>query len=87
MNIRLLTALALIVVGLVLATVSALAELIGLGDPTNTFGWKQIVGLAVGLALLVVGIVIARKGTRAPKRSTPRGRNERGGSGDNGSPC
>jgi len=59
MNSRLLTALALIAVGLVLATVSGLAELIGLGDPADTFGWKQIVGLAVGVALLVAGIVIA----------------------------
>ncbi len=71
MSIRLLTALALIVVGLVLAAVSGLAELIGLGDPTDTFGWKQIVGLAIGAALLVVGTVIAWKGRRVPKGPTP----------------
>ncbi len=71
MNIRLLTALALIVVGLVLAAVSGLAELIGLGDPTDTFGWKQILGLVLAVALLVVGTLIAWNEKRAPKRRTP----------------
>lgn len=71
MNSRLLAALALIVVGLVLATVSGLAEPLGLGDPTETFGWKQIVGLAAGVAVLVAGIVVAWNQTRASKGPTP----------------
>lgn len=68
---RLLAATALIVVGLVLGTVSGLAEPLGLGDPTDTFGWKQILGLAVGVALLVAGIVMAWSQKRAPKGPTP----------------
>ena len=62
MSRTLVLGLALIVIGLVLALISGLAELIGLGDPTDTFGWKQVVGLAVGAALLVAGIVMVRRG-------------------------
>ncbi len=71
MKTRLVIALALIAVGLGLGIVSGLAELIGLGDPTDTFGWKQIVGVAVGVALLLAGIVIAWKQRGASKGPTP----------------
>ena len=71
MNRFLLIGLALIAAGLVLALISGLAEVVGLGDPTDTFGWKQVVGLVVGLALLVAGIVLTLRERRRPKGSPP----------------
>jgi uncharacterized membrane protein len=68
MNRTLLLGLALSLVGLALALISGLAEVLGLGDPKDSFGWKQIVGVAVGVVLLVAGIVLAWRGTR--KRAT-----------------
>jgi predicted MFS family arabinose efflux permease len=67
----LLIGVALAVLGLALAVVSGLAELIGLGDPTDRFGWKQILGLVVGLALLVAGLVTAWKALRRPTGTPP----------------
>ena len=49
---------AMIAIGLVIALISGLADLIGVGESTR-FGWKQIVGLAVGTALLGAGIATA----------------------------
>jgi hypothetical protein len=45
--------LVLVVVGIVLALVSVFADQIGLGRTPN-FGWKQTVGLIIGLVLVVV---------------------------------
>jgi hypothetical protein len=42
-----------LVVGIVLALVSVFADQIGLGRTPN-FGWKQTVGLIIGLVLVVV---------------------------------
>jgi uncharacterized membrane protein len=67
----LLVGIPLVVIGLALAVVSGLAELIGIGDPTNTFGWKQVVGLVLGLALLVAGLVTAWKAVRRPTGTSP----------------
>jgi len=47
---------ALIVLGAVLALVSGLGDTVGIGAEEGDFGWKQIVGLAVGLALAATGI-------------------------------
>jgi uncharacterized membrane protein YqjE len=65
--------LGLVLIGLVLMLVSGLADVIGLGDPTARFGWKQVLGLLVGVALVVAGAIIAwttrrgRKGPTAPQ--------------------
>lgn len=46
----------LIVVGVLLALVSGLGDTIGIGAEEGDFGWKQIAGLGVGLALAATGI-------------------------------
>ena len=46
----------LIVLGVVLALLSGLGDVVGIGAGEGTFGWKQIVGLAVGIALAATGI-------------------------------
>jgi sulfite exporter TauE/SafE len=55
-------AIAFIVIGVILAIVSALADQIGLGAPTSTFGWKQLLGLVLGILLVVAGVVLLRQG-------------------------
>jgi predicted MFS family arabinose efflux permease len=52
----------LIIVGVALALFSGLGDLIGVGAEESTFGWKQIVGIAVGAALLAAGL-----GMRVPR--------------------
>lgn len=54
-------ALIFIVVGLLLALVSAFADQAGLGAVGSGFGWKQLLGLVVGAILAVVGIVLFRQ--------------------------
>lgn len=49
-------AAAAIVLGVVLALVSGLGDLVGIGATEGDFGWKQIVGLVVGVALVATGI-------------------------------
>jgi hypothetical protein len=73
-NRRPLLGLALSVIGLALALVSGLAEVIGLGDPTDptdSFGWKQIVGLALGVVLLIAGSALAWRARRSEKGNSP----------------
>ena len=55
-------AIAFIVIGVILAAVSALADSIGVGAPTSTFGWKQLLGLVFGIILVVAGIILLRQG-------------------------
>lgn len=52
----------MIVVGLVLAVVSAFADQIGLGAPGSTFGWKQLLGTVIGIAILIAGVILLRQG-------------------------
>lgn len=47
--------LAILAVGVVLALVSLLADSLGLGGQPDTFGWKQVTGLVIGLALAAYG--------------------------------
>lgn len=52
----------LIVVGVVVAVVSAAADLIGLSGATQVgFGWKQQVGTAVGVIIVLVGVWLASR--------------------------
>ena len=43
--------------GIVLLALSLLSDVIGIGNQT-AFGWRQMVGTAVGAIAIVVGIVI-----------------------------
>lgn len=52
-----------LVVGVLILLVAAAADSIGLGGAPG-FGWKQMVGVAVGVALAGVGIV-RRRSSRA----------------------
>ena len=49
---------AIAAIGIVVLAVAALADHIGIGD-SDEFGWKQIVGVVVGVAIVVFGIIIA----------------------------
>ena len=46
-----------IIVGLLLALYFALADVIGMGRNPDMFGFFQIVGTAVGVVILVAGVV------------------------------
>ena len=57
----------LVLVGVALVVVSALANTIGIGK--MGFGWKQILGVAVGAALVAAGaglLALTSRGSRAP---------------------
>jgi hypothetical protein len=51
-----------LVVGLALLAASLLADQIGLGAMQGVFGWKQMVGAGVGVALVVVGGAMLARG-------------------------
>lgn len=56
--------LILVVLGIALAVISGIAHTIGLSltpdaSGPDTFGWKQVVGLVVGVALVVGGVATA----------------------------
>ncbi len=48
----------LMVGGILLAAASLLVDVVGLGEFPTVFGWKQILGLVVGVAALIAGIVL-----------------------------
>jgi hypothetical protein len=49
------SALIVLVVGVLLALVSLFADALGVGGQPG-FGWKQTVGLVIGLALVAYGL-------------------------------
>ncbi len=51
-------AIVLLVVGIAILLISALADIMGLGDAHHIFGYKQIAGAAVGAILAIVGAVL-----------------------------
>jgi predicted MFS family arabinose efflux permease len=65
------TATALIVLGLALAAVSGFADTVGIGDDEG-FHYRQAIGVGVGAALVVAGIVLAvRRSREQPDRAAP----------------
>lgn len=54
--------LLLMALGLVLALGAALADPLGIGGHPD-FGWKQIVGVVVGILLIAGGWVLQRRGS------------------------
>lgn len=59
------TAIVLIVVGVLVALLFALADVIGVGRDPGTFGIRQIVGTIIGVVIFVVGIVFLLRGQTA----------------------
>ena len=52
----------LLLAGTLIAAMSLLADVIGLGAQPGVIGWKQILGVAVGLLVAFIGVVIALRG-------------------------
>jgi len=55
-----LLSIILLFVGLITIIVFLGADLLGLGNDPNAFGWKQITGTATGLLLFLAGIWFRR---------------------------
>ena len=55
-------AIAFMIIGVLLVLASALADQVGLGAPTSTFGWKQLLGVVLGIGLIAGGVVLFRQG-------------------------
>ena len=51
-------AVGLVVVGVALLLVSAMADIVGLGATRLVFGYKQLAGSAVGAVLAIIGAVL-----------------------------
>ena len=61
--------LLIVVAGALLLVLSLLADPLGIGvNEGYVFGWKQAVGTVVGVALVVIGYLVAR---RAPSAAQP----------------
>ena len=60
---------ALVAVGIVVAVLSLLADVLGLGQGRG-FGSAQVVGVVAGALLLIAGIVVRRRAT-APDAPPP----------------
>ena len=58
--------LVLVVLGIALALVSGLANTLDIG--VGGFGWKQIVGIVVGVALALMGAGLVLASTRTSPR-------------------
>ena len=66
---RTILGLTLLALGIALAVVAGLAQPLGLTITpskagTDTFGWKQVVGVAAGVALALAGLVVATNARR-----------------------
>jgi uncharacterized membrane protein len=46
------------IAGLLLVLVSVLADVIGVGDPANPFGPRQLTGTIIGALVLIAGVVL-----------------------------
>lgn len=52
------TGLYLILIGVGIALISLLADVLGLGGDPSTIGWKQLLGSGGGVVVILVGIWI-----------------------------
>lgn len=63
----------LIVLGLALAAASGFADTVGIGDDRG-FHYRQAIGVGVGAALVVAGVVVGlRRSRQAPDPASPGG--------------
>lgn len=58
--------------GLLLMLASLFADPLALGTPNTGFGWKQIAGTVVGLAIAAAGYRLLRRVARADERARRR---------------
>ena len=49
------------VIGLIVIVVFVLADVIGVGGTRDTFGYRQIIGVVVGIVLVLVGLFVSRR--------------------------
>lgn len=61
MSTRLL-GMGLMVIGLIIAAVSLLADVMGIGAQPGMIGWKQILGAAIGLVIFIIGVTAWLRG-------------------------
>jgi hypothetical protein len=47
--------------GVILLLASVFADPLALGTPGTSFGWKQLLGSAMGLVLATLGLVVLRR--------------------------
>lgn len=45
-----------IILGVLLAAVSLLADVLGLGGDPNAVGWKQLLGAGAGVLVVIIGV-------------------------------
>jgi drug/metabolite transporter (DMT)-like permease len=62
------TGVILIVLGLALALISGFADSIGVGDDRG-FHYRQGIGVGVGAALVIAGVVVGIRRARSPQDS------------------
>ena len=57
-------AIAFIVIGALLALISATADFFQgtIGAVGSSFGWKQLLGVVLGIVLIVAGVILLRQG-------------------------
>lgn len=57
-------AIAFIVIGAILALVSVTADFFQgtIGAVGSSFGWKQLLGVVLGIVLIVAGVILLRQG-------------------------
>jgi hypothetical protein len=50
--------IAFILVGVIVLIISFLADVVGIGGQSNVFGYKQIIGIAVGAVAVMAGLIL-----------------------------
>ena len=64
----LLASYAIIVFGVLLLLASLFADPLALGEPGTSFGWKQMLGAALGIVIAVGGYLLMRRMERSGTR-------------------
>ncbi|MDQ3043835.1 MAG: hypothetical protein M3R06_01610 [Chloroflexota bacterium] len=67
---RLAFAIALLLIGAVIASVGLFAEPLGLGNDDG-FGWRQLIATITGLVLLLSGLALLSQARRRPVPTEP----------------